>query len=332
MAQTQLYAKRAQIFVSEEGTIDTYAVQAAGDVILGQDVTWTVESSNWTPQYARGDFLMGDEVPGSAAATLTFSVPCVGSGDPGDVPLEYTDALKMCGMYVKDTVATSTVASPTSTFDSATSYPHESYSATALIDGIRVGVKGGFGNLTFEGNPDGPGMFTFTMQGGYVAVADDALETPTYLTAIPPQFTVAVASSLELNIGGAYVHKGVESFSWDLGNTVVVGKDVNDTVGVYGARITGHNVTGTFSSEMKLVATQDPFGDWRAGTASTSFTTGVIGTAGTTGYTMALGRVVLRPPSLSDRNGIMAVEIPWAASSANTDVEDTALDLSITYA
>ena len=327
MAQTQLYTKRAQVFVKEETAQDTYEVQAAADAILAEitDTPFTLDASNYEVTTVRGDYLSSDESAGLRRATMNFRVPMHGSGTK-DTPTEYGEALKACGYEETTNVGTSVSYTPLSTFDGTGGNPGPSYSVTLLEDGVSYRLKGAFGNVVFEGVVGEPMFMNFTFSGANQAVVDDALETPTYNSTVARPFQGA---TFALNFGGAITPKGVNNFTLDTGNTVAHMNDINDSSGVYGARITSRKSIGSFDPEMDTVANIDYFGIWNASTAGT-ITTGTVGSTDGAKWSIAIARCVTRPPELGTRDGVRIVSIPFAVSSAGTDVEGTNADITIT--
>jgi len=331
MAQTQLYTKKAQVFVVEEATQDTYQTQGATDAIFAEipDAPITINSSNYEPTTVRGDFLLQDEIPGAASATVNFRVPLHGSGTAGTAP-EFGEALKACG-FEETTVATTSVTyTPLSTFDGSGGNPGPSYSVTVIVDGLAFRVKGAFGNVVFEGTVGEPMFANFTFTGAFSAATDDALETTSYDTAISPSFKGAsFVENFDDGTDG-YTPKGINSFNLDMGNNVVAVSDINDTYGYYGSRIVGRKTIGSFDPELVLVATQDFFGNWASGQTGT-ITTGAIGATAGNIYTLSIARAVKRPPEPGSRDGIAVLTVPFAVSSAATDVEGTNADVSLAF-
>lgn len=326
MAQTQIYLGKGQIHVKE--TADDSYDNPDGDnsgMFLAQNITWTVDSSNWEPGYVREDYLQMDEVPGAASASLSFEIPIKGSGTIDSAP-EYGEALKACGLEETSTASTSVTYTPISVFDGAGGNPGPAYSATALVNGVAYAIKGAFGNAVFNLAVGEPGIIAVTLQGGYVAVADDALESPTYETTVPVPFMGGTFAS---NFGGAYSDKAVSEMSLDLGNRLAMRQDVNETYGIAGARITGRKSTGSFAPEMVLVATHDYFGTWAAGTSGT-LDTGVIGGTSGNRWRLQVGRCICRPPERTENDGIEKLTVPFAVSSAATDTEGTNFDVTLT--
>jgi hypothetical protein len=340
MAQTQLYTKKAQIFVSEEDAAqDTYKTQAAGEAILAEisDAPFVINGENYEPTTVRGDFLSQDEVPGLASAQLSFRVPLHGSGSAGTAP-EIADALMACGYRESIVAATSVTYYPFSTFDAATAAgppatrnPFTSYSVTLLEDGVAYQIKGAFGNVVFTGEVGIPMFAEFTFTGSYQNVMLDALETATYDSAVSPAFQGA---SFATNFGGANTPIGTQNVVIDTGNTVTPVADINDAAGIYGARITNRKTFGSFDPEMSAFTGTDTDDDYygiqRAGTAGTITTGAIGGTAGNI-YTITVNRAVLRPIEQQQRDGIRVITVPFAVSSATTDVEGTNLDLQIVF-
>ena len=326
MAQTQLYMKRAQVFCVEESGQDTYLEQVAGDAVLAEQVTVTIDSTNYEPTTVRGDFLSTDETPGMASVAFNFRVPLHGSGTAGTAP-EFDSLLKASGFKVVNVPVTSDTYTPLSTFDGAGGNPGPSYSCTLLEDGVSYKAKGGFATVVFEGAVGDPMFMNFTFTGAYQAVTDDALETASYNSVAAPPFKGATFAT---NFGGAYTPKGINNFNLDLGNTVALMHDINDASGNYGARITGRKSIGSFDPEMVLVATEDFFGQWVAGTTGT-IATGVVGSTAGNKWSLAVARAVKRAPEMGDRDGVRILSVPYAVSSAGSDVEGTNADITLAF-
>lgn len=330
MAQTQIFSKKAQVHLIEESSQDTYSAPggSGANMFLARNIGISYDTSNFRPEYVRGDGLSMDEIPGSVSGQITFEVLLKGSGSTDTGP-EFGEALKACGMEEETSAGVSVTYSPVTTFDGASGNPGPSYSVSLLVDGTRHAIAGAFGTFVLTGEPGSPGILAFTFMGQYQAFADDGLEAPTYETTIAPPFRGA---SFATNFGGSYTPKGVTNFSLDLGNQVRMGPDVNESTGFYGARIVpgARNSRGSFDPEVVLQATNDYPGVQRAGTSGT-ITTGTIGSGTWNKWSCAVGRAVLDGISVSDSDGVQKYEVPFAVSSAATDVEDTNHDITLSF-
>jgi hypothetical protein len=341
MAQTQINMRKAQIHVEEESALDTYlAPSAGGTAFLATDVTISYDSSNYDPQVMRADGLSHDEIPGPIAATLNFTVPLKGSGvGTMDGPPSIAEALKSAGLVETVNASTNVTYVKGSLHDGLGGNPGPSYSYTILHSGpvvgagTRMALKGGFANIVLNGSLENVGLLSFTAQGSFVPYLDAVpFAAPGYDDTIPPAFRSA---SFSTNFGGAYTPKGVETFVLDWGQNVVVGRDINEATGIYGARIVaGGRASGSFNPERQTIADSGAIGDYsalqRAGTAG-SITTGVIGSTAGNRYAVTVARAVLRPITPGDRNGISILDVPFSVSSANTDVEGTNPDISLVF-
>ena len=335
MAQTQIYAGKAQVhMIPETAAGDTY-IAPAGDgsgIFLAADVTMSYDSSNYSPNYVREDYLSHDEIPGPMSGSISFSVPLKGSGTAGTAP-EFAVALLGCGMRQSLTAITSANYYPISLFDAATAAgppattnPDQSYSVSILQNAVRHAIKGAFGNVSISANVDDIGMLNFTFTGAYVAFADDGLDvTPvSYDTTTPPAFRGATF------VAHTYAAKGVNTLSLDLGNKISIMKDANNAAGILGARIVGRKSTGSFDCELTLAATNNYISRQRAGTSG-SITTGAIGATAGNKWTLTVARSVLQPIAVSDRDGIAIQTVPFAVSSNYTDVEGTTPDITLSF-
>jgi hypothetical protein len=309
---------------------DTYKALVAGDLILAEisETPFTIDGENYSPTTVRGDFLSQDEVPGLKSAQMTFRVPCHGANgaDAGVAP-EFGEALKACGYEEIGNTTVDVTYSPLSTFDGAGGNPGTSYTVALLEDGLLYKMKGCFGNVVFVGEVGIPLFLEFTFTGALEGVEDDPLLTASYDAAVSPAF---MGASFSTNFGGVYIPKGVTNFTIDTGNQVNVRTDINETNGVYGARIDDRRSFGSFDPEMVLVATQDWYGIQTAGTTGT-ITTGLVSGAAKNQYTLRVNRCVLRPLGQTNRDGVRTLEVPFAVSAASTDVEGTNPDIELEF-
>jgi hypothetical protein len=129
---TQIFTKKAQVFVIEESATDTYLVQTAGSGFMAEitDAPLTIDGENYTPEQARGDFLSMDETPGTISASMSFRVAMRGGG-AATTPPEFGEAIKACG-FLETTNAGDVTYTPTSTYDGVAGNPGQSYSVTVL--------------------------------------------------------------------------------------------------------------------------------------------------------------------------------------------------------
>lgn len=322
MPQTQLFTRKAQVAVKAETTVDTLLAPVAGDVLLAGNVSYEINSENFSQPWTRDGWQQFDESSGTASATIKFRVPLKGSGVDATAP-EWGDALKACG-FVEVIGATSTYKT-SSTFTGAGGNPAQSYTVAVFENGVRYPISGALGNVVFSGNCGAgePGWMDFTFQGAYNAPTDLVMLAPTYDTTIAPAFR-----------GGALAFaggtpKGVSSFTLDMGNQIVLGQDVNAATGIYGARITSRKPTGSVNPEMQLLSVIDHFALWRLGTAAV-FTTGPIGPTAENKWQLDIARCIRRAPVREDRGGISALTIPFAVGGLYVDAEGVDIILTLT--
>lgn len=327
MAQTQEFIRKGQVQVVVEATQDTHVTPAAtdGSWPIAYDVSWMPSFNHKrTPGMIDG-YLNTDEVAGARSAQLSFSVALKGSGSLGVSP-DWADCLKACGFKETVNSGTSVVYTPVSTFDGSSGNPGPSYSVNFLGNGRRYALSGAFGNVSFAMSHGEILAMTYTFTGSYVAVADDALEAPTYDTASSLVFQGAAAV---FNVGATYTPVGLSAFNVDMGNVVSLGRDVTKTSGFYGARLVNREITGSCELEMVSVATYDWYGKSVAGTTGT-FTTGTIGSTAGNRVKFDVARLVLRTPEHQDRDGIRGLSLPFSVSSLATDTEASNAPVTLT--
>lgn len=330
MAQSQIRAQKAQVFVVEETSQDTFETPAAGDVFLAQEIVYGF-NPEVTDQVVHLDGgLMPDPIPGRIEASLTFKCPLAGSGDtaPTTAP-GFAEALKACGLAEASSggpPVTTFTYTPLLTFDGAGGNPGPSYTVGCIIDGNRYALKGGFGNVKFTLNPGVAMMAEFEFRGVFTPHAAQALTTPTYKTTTPPAFLNAGAS---MNFGGVYTPR-IREFSFDVGNEIVLGIDGNDSGGYYGSRIVRRNPQGSVQLEADPQATQDWYAIFTGATTGT-ITTGTVGASTGNQVKFDIARAMFRSVDLVDLEGIMGHDLPFTAASAANDTEASNPPFTLTF-
>jgi hypothetical protein len=329
MAQTQLLKGLSQIAVIEETSQDTLLAGAAADLVMvARDVSVTYEGGPVDNDVLRGDFMQMARSAGAVSGTITFSVPVMGSGAKGTAPL-YGEALKACGLLATNTPDTSEEYTPTSVFSGDAGNPGPSYSVHWLNNGALNSIIGAFGNVSMSVEVGQVAMLTFTFQGAYSAYTDSALlaGAAVYDAVIPQTF---MGSTVATNFGGAFAVIGCTAFSWDLGNTIALGRDSADTYGHYGARITGHKPTGSMTIEKPLqaAATSDFFAHAVGGVVGTIATGDIGGTDGNK-WAFDVRACTVGMPEEGDDNEIMQWTINWAAHNLPTALEATVATAAI---
>ena len=70
MPQTQLYAKKSQLHVVVESTVDTYVAPAGAGagMVLIENLNYTLQSEQFSTNFHRPDYLQADEIPGATRA------------------------------------------------------------------------------------------------------------------------------------------------------------------------------------------------------------------------------------------------------------------------
>lgn len=129
----------------------------------------------------------------------------------------------------------------------------------SYVDGVRKMLAGCMGSFVVTLPTGAPAYIDWTFRGVWQAVTDVALLTPTYPTAKPLRFARGLA---ELN----NVNLCIESATIDSGNTVIMRECPITEAGFITALVTNRLPTGTINPESVLVATQDRWGAFLAGT------------------------------------------------------------------
>jgi len=202
----------------------------------------------------QGTFRKLPGVPGARGATISFGLEIIGTGTAG-VPAWATTFLAGCGLVNSAGVLTPRNENPGANVKTLTIGLWESTGAAARLKLL----AGCAGNVTFDIVPGQSVRMNFTFTGVWQPVADVAIITPTYPILMP----IRAAS------GAFTINSIVQTFAsctFDVGNTVVLRPSIATASGFAHAIVTERTPTFTIDPEAKLVATDDVFGDWIAGT------------------------------------------------------------------
>lgn len=111
------------------------------------------------------------------------------------------------------------------------------------LDGLLHKLTGAMGTVSGSGEAGNFLKMNFEFTGNWNDPTQVAMPTPTYEDIVPPQIENA---AFTFNGDQSLV---VQSFSFDMANSVVPRSDVNSSNGFKGVRITGRNPTGGFNPE-----------------------------------------------------------------------------------
>lgn len=111
----------------------------------------------------------------------------------------------------------------------------------------------------------------------------------------------------------------INELTLDPGVQLAMSPDVNRANGFGEVRIVDRNPTGSFSPELTLVASNDWFDQFEAGTEK-ALTTGLLGTVAGNRITIAAPVIRYTGPSMGDRDGVRVLTMPFEAlESASGD-------------
>ena len=240
-------------------------------------------------------------VLGERSGTCKFSAELRGDGSQGlDAGLAIL--LQACGL--KKTVEVYQVHS-THTDD-------ETISIDVWEDGVKKGLAGASGNVTFEGENGGRMMCNFEFFGVWQAPIDEALPAYAPGTTAPMMmqggtFTLATESIM------------ISKFSLNMGSNPVPRYDVDAAGGIIYYMITDYDTVLGIDPEADKIAGYDYHGVWLAGTEAA---VSLALTDGTDIITFTLPKVQYREIAEGDRDGIQIYDITGQCnhSSGNDSV------------
>jgi hypothetical protein len=247
-----MLTKRAQVLCEQETTGEGQAeTLVVGDAFLVSNPTFTpvIDMNERNPVSASLSPYVS--IPGRRSARMTFDVELVGSDQGAGTALYFSDALIGCG--ADEDLSGTAIYHPAADADAL-----KSVTLALYMDGKIYkmwGARGNFRLLMVHGQP---AVISFEFTAADWSVTDGGLLSPTYNAAIAPIFTSA---SLQIDSYDAIISQ-VEI---DTGNVVSLRPSANASSGHLSAVITGRKPTFSFDPEEVLVASEDFFGNWRAG-------------------------------------------------------------------
>jgi hypothetical protein len=254
---------------STEGTAETLTTAEGGILAIDPKVSINITMHERNASKASIGKLAA--LPGSRFSTFTFKAEVKGAGAAYSASvLPALDPYFMACGAARTLVVTP--GSETVTYAPASSGV-SSYTFGSYEDGIIKSIMGSTGSCRLTHKAGLPVMAEFEFIGVHNGVTDGAILAPTYESTIPPIFRSAALTV------GAYspVMSGINI---DFGNSMHLRESVNAASGYLSNVITDRNPTGDYDPEMVLVATQDWYGLWQAGTTAALS----IGYVGSTQY------------------------------------------------
>ena len=128
-------------------------------------------------------------------------------------------------------------------------------------NGLYKQLRGCAGTFSLTAETGRMAELEFTFTGIWDDPSDVAIVSPTYPTDLPYR---AAGSGTPFSWGSW--QPCIQSFSFDLGNNVVMRECTTDASGFKTAIITDRQPTAQFNPESDLVATYDYYGDWKDAT------------------------------------------------------------------
>lgn len=199
----------------------------------------------------QGSFSHLAAVPGPRMGTCTFMTYLTGDGAAG-VPTWADVFLPACGWVESTQVFSPTTEPPGSNVKTITIGVYE--------DGVRKLLSGCAGTFRIVCTSGMPIQIEWTFTGVWQAPTDVALLSPTYDTNLPLRF-----ASSTFTVGGS-APGCVQQISFDAGNNVIMRECPTTAAGYLAGLVSGRKVVGNMNPESRLVATENVFGDWLAGT------------------------------------------------------------------
>lgn len=305
-----ILTQKAALLAKVETTPGTDAAPTAAlDAILVTDPQFSVDATVLDRNFARLDFSSFASVVGRKLAQIQFSVPLYLSGTQ-DIAPKWATLLQGCGM-----AETSVAVGPPDgkQYDPITDNM-KTLTLHLYFEGLLHKVTGAMGSFTLTAEAGNFATLNFTFTGNYVEPLAGTFPAAAVIEDVVPP----IVESAAFTFGGssAYV---IQSFSFDMANTIVPRQDANSPSGFNGVRITGRNPTGGFNPE---VETSHDF--WARMSASTLSTLSARIGPSTEGRNLQISapKVQIAGIAYADRDGLRTYDLSAAfrRSSGNDEI------------
>lgn len=234
--------------------------------------------------------------PGARHGELTFDIELAGSGAAGTAPA-WGALMKGCAMSETINAGVSAAYAPVSSGE-------QSLSLYFNVDGVQYKMLGARGSFSMKFTHKAIPVLSFKYVGLYVAVADLAIQAPTF-TAFQKPLVVNAANTTPVTL---HTFAGVfADISIDMANT----NTYRNLMGLEQVVFTDRNPTGKVQLENVAIATKDFFSIVNNGT------TGALSI--THGQT-AGNKIVIAAPAVQ-------LSAPSLASQENVEMLDMTMDL-----
>lgn len=253
---------------------------------------------------------------GTTFAEISFKIDvrktaAVGSDDA------YTDLLRACGMYFTANVYG--VTTDQSAHKTLTMYAFIGSDGTGGTNCVRRGIRGAAGNVRFVGNVGERAVLEFTFTGVHETADSDG--TPTNTFALKP--TDDALNSVSHEAGVALPFMGVSltydslsvvvpTFTFDLGNEVVMRESVSSSAGGLHACIVNRKPMIEIDPDAELVFIKNYFGNFNLGTEVAVGWAYAVSASRT--WTFAAPKAQIEDAQDGNRNGIQTCGLKLACN------------------
>lgn len=304
-----MLTSREVVLVKKEATYNVDpSPAAAADAMLIGNPSWAHEGLRMNERNTvKNTNAVDQHVFGGTLKTISMEIELKGSGAAGTAP-EFGVLFEACSYKETISAGVSVAYDPTSTEaeqESATVY----YYQDGLLH-VLTGCRGTFSvNIETGAIP----MATFTLTGHSAAPTDVAIVTPTLDSTVP----VAVK-------GNAFTIAGfsadIAALTFDAGVEVSTPASMSATDGFGEIFVGKRDLNGSFDPQMELVATEDFYGKFVAGTQM-ALDSGTIGSVAGNRFAITMPAAYYRDASNGDRDGIRTYELPFGAVESSGDDE-----------
>jgi len=240
-------------------------------------------------------------VIGERIGKCTFDIEMRGDGTNA-MEAALSAILTACGF--KNTAETYTPTSAHATHETLTVYVYE--------DGVKKGLRGAMGNISFQGKFGNPFMGSVELMGAWIAPTDAALPDGSPETEDPPTLGSATFTIATLEIK-------VANFGINMNNVVIPRADFDAVGGLGYYMITDRDPAVSMDPEADKIAGYDINGIWLAGT--TGALSLVFGSGAGKEITITAPAMQYKEIPEGERDGVLIYDVNAQLNNSSGDDE-----------
>jgi|GEM_PF-390705 hypothetical protein len=305
--------QRDTIFAKLETTYGTDPTPTGSNAILVRSIQHGFDRLRMVPRpVLTGALGQEPQVYAGSLEAITIECELKGSGQAGTAP-EFGPLLRACGLAETVVASTSVTYAPQSgSIESCTIYYYKAVDNSSIR--VRHILTGCRGNVQIVANTGDYPILRFMMVGRRATPTDQSALSPTYDATTP-----LALRGLTVSLGS--VQGVVQSFELDVGHTIDVPDNMNNSEGYGEITIIDRDPVLTLTRHDERIATINPWGDLSGGTAR-AFDTGTVGSSAGNRWRLQASKCYYRNLESGEANGMRTIQSVFGCHASTVGGSD----------